>query len=110
MFMCFLLVKGSSNEGDIICVEETFAYVGWDVGIPGQFAVASDVDASESHFSVGRISEPGAIDLEYSASHRVRPESKGEFRRIVQTVGSLPSCLLCDTASSVGCCNSAQQI
>src|SRR5271155_3790131 len=77
MFMCILLVEGSSNEGDIICVEETVAYVGWDVGIPGQFAVASDVDASESHFSVGRISEPGAIDLKYSASHRVQTRVKG---------------------------------
>lgn len=72
VFMCFLFVERSPNEGDIVRVEETFAYVRWDVGISGQFAVASDVDASESHFSVGRVSEPGAVDLEYSASHRVR--------------------------------------
>src|SRR3954470_14112334 len=77
MFMCFLLLEGSSNERDIIRIEETFAYVGWDVGIPGQFAVASDVNASKSYFSIGRISESGAIDFEYSASHRVGPESKG---------------------------------
>src|SRR2546421_342720 len=76
MLIGLLFIEWASNKGYIVRVEEVFGFVGWNIRMSGEFAVASDVDATERHFSIEGIAKCCAINLEGCASHLDR----GDFR------------------------------
>lgn len=64
VMVCILERKRTTDEGNVICIEEVLGDVGGDLRMLWVFGISSDIDASQGDLTVLRVAEPVSVYLQ----------------------------------------------